>query len=195
MQDFRKFKLFQFHKGTIRTKQAEYNCSGEKDFNSIKVRLEHFYDYCTTSLVTTFQFHKGTIRTSVKHLSTLSRSIFQFHKGTIRTSNWWAFTCVFSNFNSIKVRLEQRLTLLQFASLHFNSIKVRLELEYSNLPLDYLTFHNCKGTIRTNYLSQYFANLFYFNSIKVRLERQRNIVLITSKNTNFNSIKVRLELW
>ena len=54
---------FQFHKGTIRTCKIENCYLLIYDFNSIKVRLEHF----TTAegiYAALFQFHKGTIRTS-----------------------------------------------------------------------------------------------------------------------------------
>ena len=54
---------FQFHKGTIRTKQ-DYKDQIEKHL---------------------FQFHKGTIRTQSLPAVALSPSLFQFHKGTIRT--------------------------------------------------------------------------------------------------------------
>ena len=41
VQDFRKFKLFQFHKGTIRTSVKDKEEKERLDnFNSIKVRLE-----------------------------------------------------------------------------------------------------------------------------------------------------------
>ena len=52
-------------------------------FNSIKVRLEQVFDRPFGALAK-FQFHKGTIRTIHKELS----------------------ECWFTNFNSIKVRLE-----------------------------------------------------------------------------------------
>ena len=54
--------LFQFHKGTIRTKEDTALPQHGQDFNSIKVRLELpvitiFVPFAL------FQFHKGTIRT------------------------------------------------------------------------------------------------------------------------------------
>ena len=54
--------LFQFHKGTIRTKNLRLIARSLSYFNSIKVRLEHLsFDNNTT--MDLFQFHKGTIRT------------------------------------------------------------------------------------------------------------------------------------
>ena len=56
-------KLFQFHKGTIRTcEEPNSRCRA-----------------------TTFQFHKGTIRTYRCTPVLDFAHIFQFHKGTIRT--------------------------------------------------------------------------------------------------------------
>ena len=54
--------LFQFHKGTIRTKNSPYLSIFRLYFNSIKVQLEpgsqsSYYNQMS------FQFHKGTIRT------------------------------------------------------------------------------------------------------------------------------------
>ena len=55
---------FQFHKGTIRTKDFKKMCS----------------------LAKSFQFHKGTIRTIEAEKAADTANAFQFHKGTIRTS-------------------------------------------------------------------------------------------------------------
>ena len=55
--------LFQFHKGTIRTKRFD---------NKMRDDLQ-------------FQFHKGTIRTFRMILLITVLILFQFHKGTIRT--------------------------------------------------------------------------------------------------------------
>ena len=56
---------FQFHKGTIKTR------------NLLRaVRLSQ-----------AFQFHKGTIKTSAKLPNFIQTSEFQFHKGTIKTGN------------------------------------------------------------------------------------------------------------
>ena len=61
----RENRIFQFHKGTIRTRNQQ------KDVE------QHL----------SFQFHKGTIRTPEDYsLENLLRA-FQFHKGTIKTQN------------------------------------------------------------------------------------------------------------
>ena len=56
-------KLFQFHKGTIRTILYQICVLALIYFNSIKVRLEHGSVNVTTPDLS-FQFHKGTIRTT-----------------------------------------------------------------------------------------------------------------------------------
>ena len=53
---------FQFHKGTIRTKEEREKLAKSVNFNSIKVRLELFAAVRSYQ-VNEFQFHKGTIRT------------------------------------------------------------------------------------------------------------------------------------
>ena len=58
--------------------------SGIPNFNSIKVRLEHPKDV------------------ELKEID-----IFQFHKGAIRTVRGYINSFIVSDFNSIKVRLEQ----------------------------------------------------------------------------------------
>ena len=58
-------------------------------------------------------------------------SLFQFHKGTIRTTKSTHTLPTSSNFNSIKVRLEQKKEHKQNEKVqYFNSIKVRLEQLY-----------------------------------------------------------------
>ena len=57
-------RLFQFHKGTIKTCLLVANLLLILNFNSIKVRLKP----CVFPLgrsATEFQFHKGTIKTSL----------------------------------------------------------------------------------------------------------------------------------
>ena len=126
-ENMRQF-LFQFHKGTIKTHKAKV----------------------LTCNVVQFQFHKGTIRT----ISTLpwipATCTFQFHKGTIRTIRQMENRKQQTNFNSIKVRLEQRILQLRGSSEAFQ-------------------FH--KGTIRTLKRLNLTFSFSYFNSIKVRLER------------------------
>ena len=101
---------------------------------------------------------------------------FQFHKGTIRTFlNLLYITSNIANFNSIKVRLEQKIPNLRAKiKKNFNSIKVRLELSEmftTSWARSRFQFH--KGTIRTH--SQDHNNKYHrhFNSIKVRLEHSR----------------------
>ena len=53
---------FQFHKGAIRTREADGRVAGQPRFNSIKVQLELSYNPLTRGRAT-FQFHKGAIRT------------------------------------------------------------------------------------------------------------------------------------
>ena len=99
------FKLFQFHKGAIRTKRFWLVIITCSYFNSIKVRLE-LINSLMLQLFPKFQFHKGAIRTLRLRCCGQSRTPFQFHKGAIRTSIlilWWM---VVVHFNSIKVRLE-----------------------------------------------------------------------------------------
>ena len=55
--------IFQFHKGAIRTNWDIIHIGIlMKNFNSIKVRLEHS-DFCSQIEAHLFQFHKGAIRT------------------------------------------------------------------------------------------------------------------------------------
>ena len=56
--------LFQFHKGTIKTKRDEPIAYIIGYFNSIKVRLK-LHNLCRLQVQKhEFQFHKGTIKTS-----------------------------------------------------------------------------------------------------------------------------------
>ena len=99
-----------------------------------------------------FQFHKGTIRTDVGGPPPAGVFQFQFHKGTIRTIRQIKQRSSFQYFNSIKVRLEHKLSSIEMLpNCNFNSIKVRLE-------------HSTRLITST-----YKAN---FNSIKVRLEQK-----------------------
>ena len=96
---------FQFHKGTIRTKQRSARLSEVRNFNSIKVQLEPIL-YALDNFQIVFQFHKGTIRTHHRTPEILS----------------------LYDFNSIKVQLEQSdFTNIAFSPSDFNSIKVQLE--------------------------------------------------------------------
>ena len=77
-------KIFQFHKGTIRTILPRILHLCLTYFNSIKVQLELTIDDALLA-IPEFQFHKGTIRTTAKRLKIDNTPKFQFHKGTIRT--------------------------------------------------------------------------------------------------------------
>ena len=77
-------RLFQFHKGTIRTRNLEATRPHKDEF----------------------QFHKGTIRTRSGCPFSPALLQFQFHKGTIRTIYRVTTKQYSINFNSIKVRLE-----------------------------------------------------------------------------------------
>ena len=75
----------------------------------------------------------------------------------------------------------------------FNSIKVRLEHSIPLPSLPYAsTFQFHKGTIRTNKDKARRLLDWNFNSIKVRLELPM-ILSLYRQTANFNSIKVRLE--
>ena len=98
---------FQFHKGAIRTQFQKEVLAPLRNFNSIKVRLEHSTPISFTWAIVPFQFHKGAIRThddfpapclpdnfnsikvrlepGRKYRGTCRPSSFQFHKGAIRT--------------------------------------------------------------------------------------------------------------
>ena len=56
------------------------------------------------------------------------------------------------------------------AEANFNSIKVRLERELPEANTDSVLFQFHKGAIRTRCLNRTLGTLYYFNSIKVRLE-------------------------
>ena len=78
-------QVFQFHKGTIKTKNGSLVGIGRIiDFNSIKVRLKLGANDEALKLYG-FQFHKGTIKTLLVLLPLLFFLKFQFHKGTIKT--------------------------------------------------------------------------------------------------------------
>ena len=57
-------RVFQFHKGTIKTSDAFYSQTAYKGF----------------------QFHKGTIKTTKLKKNGIRQILFQFHKGTIKTN-------------------------------------------------------------------------------------------------------------
>ena len=132
-------RLFQFHKGTIRTnhfslliisilyfnsikvrlERHDFSMRGMSsfDFNSIKVRLEHEYFIWILTTYIDFNSIKVRLEQCRPHLPKLI-SLFQFHKGTIRTKNLEDLKVHQRNFNSIKVRLEPR------NRLHADTIKL-----------------------------------------------------------------------
>ena len=140
-----------------------------------------------------FQFHKGAIRTLATSISfrvsiiyfnsikvRLEQArifeacgvlLFQFHKGAIRTLMKLSVKERLSDFNSIKVRLElSRLTNPATLKRYFNSIKVRLELPACRKVARTQQFQFHKGAIRTNASAMISSGIPNFNSIKVRLE-------------------------
>ena len=147
-------RIFQFHKGTIRTDKENQEFQTRLNFNSIKVQLEQRLNYALFH-ISVFQFHKGTIRTQglmiyrhhVYHFNSIKvqlepnnrttcyarLALFQFHKGTIRTQN-----------NHEKISIQ---------NTDFNSIKVQLELSVASRHGITLVFQFHKGTIRTSYTS------------------------------------------
>ena len=76
-------RLFQFHKGTIKTLITPFLQIIFLYFNSIKVQLKLQNWYCARP-PNLFQFHKGTIKTKLAILFETCK-LFQFHKGTIKT--------------------------------------------------------------------------------------------------------------
>ena len=104
LNTFRK-KLFQFHKGTIKTVRLINPLSLVLHFNSIKVQLK-LDKLCTFANAIRFQFHKGTIKTCSLRRRFLVYHPFQFHKGTIKTEHRHATATKRGNFNSIKVQLK-----------------------------------------------------------------------------------------
>ena len=122
------------------------------NFNSIKVRLELFG--ANNDLQALFDFNSIKVRSERYEEAGINPyfALFQFHKGAIRTIQGTGGSSEVSNFNSIKVRLEQKADALKSQQeMNFNSIKVRLE---PTCPV-------CSHRMHPN-----------FNSIKVRLELQ-----------------------
>ena len=78
------------------------------------------------------------------------------------------------NFNSIKVRLGLAMQQNKFKQqlLDFNSIKVRLEQKFAYLGSIHMpNFNSIKVRLELLTSSVSFTLFDYFNSIKVRLER------------------------
>ena len=119
---------------------------------------------------------------------------FQFHKGAIRTNRFWRTLEIWTNFNSIKVRLELKAAaLLLPMSTYFNSIKVRLEQQNNTNTTQAPAFQFHKGAIRTNlcFILLLFMPEFQFHKGAIRT----HLMLASAiEQLHFNSIKVRLEL-
>ena len=80
------FLRFQFHKGTIRTDLIRVIKVQYRNFNSIKVRLEHSANGQRSSPHSNFNSIK--VRLELPAPSNFDPvTAFQFHKGTIRTFN------------------------------------------------------------------------------------------------------------
>ena len=77
--------VFQFHKGTLKTTRWYHFIDINKNFNSIKVRLKRMFLCKSRINSSTFQFHKGTIKTRIFNPVVSVAFEFQFHKGTIKT--------------------------------------------------------------------------------------------------------------
>ena len=185
--------LFQFHKGTIRTKlptelfgvlthfnsikvqlellQVLALCLMVCYFNSIKVQLELYILSLVVSL-TRFQFHKGTIRTMVSFVRVVLCPLFQFHKGTIRTEYFRVHYRHSSKFQFHKGTIRTVIVLV--------------------LVVCTMIFQFHKGTIRTWRKKRKQVQLINFNSIKVQLELVQEVNPGDSIKY-FNSIKVQLE--
>ena len=119
--------IFQFHKGAIRTISTPWVLPECRNFNSIKVRLEHGW---------------------LQHRITF-KLLFQFHKGAIRTSFPSLPFAILGYFNSIKVRLEHVANVPIRVRPNFNSIKVRLEPPQRKEMSQLKKFQFHKGAIRT----------------------------------------------
>ena len=78
--------MFQFHKGSIKTRDYLIRSNTSKGFNSTKVRLRLYKAQIATGYINAFQFHKGSIKTGQLSICFSGKSMFQFHKGSIKTS-------------------------------------------------------------------------------------------------------------
>ena len=68
----------------LELRQAYEMTYDEKDFNSMKVRLEPAACWCAEAS-DIFQFHEGTIGTAEDAYRKNRKNTFQFHEGTIGT--------------------------------------------------------------------------------------------------------------
>ena len=97
---------FQFHKGAIRTQHYHQLNFDLPDFNSIKVRLEHWVFGNSEPNINNFNSIKVRLELPLL-LCCPQMLVFQFHKGAIRTICVMLREIFLANFNSIKVRLER----------------------------------------------------------------------------------------
>ena len=164
-------RIFQFHKGTIKTPSFNNGFTPQPNFNSIKVRLKL---QCQTKYFPKKRYF-NSIKVRLKLCCLYERGVgrlpFQFHKGTIKTRYNMSLLCQVKNFNSIKVRLKHHVAT-------------------TNVNRTQFQFH--KGTIKTGGSDSTIDINPHFNSIKVRLKQIYEISLLPNLN-NFNSIKVRLK--
>ena len=122
-----KNRQFQFHNGTINTNVATRFQSRFLSFNSTTVQLiRHLLSSWVR--LQQFQFHNGTINTGKQTTETYRLRKFQFHNGTINTSRWIGAWASVRGFNSTTVQLIPFLFV-------------------SSLVLTKFQFHN--GTINT----------------------------------------------
>ena len=77
--------VFQFHKGTIRTRLPTVSSRSTLNFNSIKVQLERQQLHFRRQDRRNFNSIKVQLEPANVYHSFLSYYEFQFHKGTIRT--------------------------------------------------------------------------------------------------------------
>ena len=120
-------KIFQFHKGTIKTTDTPEGYWSSSAFQFHKGTIKTMVSLLTVVLCLQFQFHKGTIKTHYRECDEEHRAyfnsikvrlkrmtkhyideipLFQFHKGTIKTHCFVWTLSLFPDFNSIKVRLK-----------------------------------------------------------------------------------------
>ena len=140
-------------------------------FNSIKVRLE----LRNRIKVNTKQsyFNSIKVRLELPLLCLLINLFYYFNSIKVRLEPWLnKMVLLLLNFNSIKVRLEPRRVHGRYVDELFQFHKGTIRTLFVNNPaFIVLRFQFHKGTIRTPMPTPSFARMYYFNSIKVRLER------------------------
>ena len=101
-------RLFQFHKGSIKTNNIKAYVVGVNKFQFHKGSIKTDLGEAHFVVADMFQFHKGSIKTWTGGLYCLSLHVFQFHKGSIKTVHAATGRDGERRFNSIKVRLRHR---------------------------------------------------------------------------------------